>query len=816
MRVLRTLTAALLLVMVSTTGVATARSATGNQAAVSGGVRGGVIAVEASNAPSIPSTSTLSAPRATDRVIVHLKGSATRSTLAGIARSARTSVAGVHNIRRDRLVWTAPKGVSAEAFAKKLMASGKVEYAVPDYVRKLVGYTPPAYVSPNDPAFTSTRGVVGYSDARRTRIVEKFYNAYSWWLRDIRAPQAWAEGYTGSDTVGKYPLRADGPTFKVAVLDSGLYDTHEDAGVTIVPGRDCFDHELNDNTLYEDNTPTPVPPQDMPSTEPFANRLAIASHGTCIAGEIGATVNNSLGTVGVGYDTQVVVYKVMGRFKDGSVGIDDWAVHNAIQHATDNGAKVINMSFGGYQPSQDLTDAINYAHDHGVIVVAAKGNDASNAAFYPAANAHVVSVGALDKNASGVTVPASFTNYYHTSLDIMAPGALIWGLSAPGYNPDPSLATTGYAVWDGTSMSSPIVAGALAWLWRAAPALNADEITGVVLNSAAKKGATTHFPSGYRALDMYAAYKALEAGYPLLGKPGVVDQTVAPLGGTVTVPWGVLTSPTRGVTYDVSLDDTPIATATADTARVFAWGPNTSHTIRAQAHSAFNWDDGTAIATATIQVLPVADGPSSWSPAHVTGGSAISATPGYHQYTPIEATLRDTSSTPLAGASVVLESSTDGVNFAAAGGSVYELPNGVYRTNVSQERRTFYRLRFETTGTVIGATSSALTVTPKVAVSTPRSKSSVKRSRKFTVSGTLRPAHSTSSRVVKLAITRWNGHRWAAYSSAWTREIGRGSYSTYSAKIKLKKKGSYRIYAVAVADSRHAVTTSGYKSVRVK
>ena len=62
-----------------------------------------------------------------------------------------------------------------------------------------------------------------------------------------------------------------------------------------------------------DNDVTPVDPNQMPPTDSLAMRQAIASHGTCVSGEIGATVNNSLGTVGVGYDTQVIVDKVMGK-----------------------------------------------------------------------------------------------------------------------------------------------------------------------------------------------------------------------------------------------------------------------------------------------------------------------------------------------------------------------------------------------------------------------------------------------------------------------------------------------------------------------
>jgi hypothetical protein len=747
---------------------------------------------------------------ASDRVLVRLKGSATRIALADVAGRARTNTNGVRSKTHGRLEWTVPKGRSAEAFAKQLVDSGEVAYAVPSYIRKLTSYTPPTYTSPNDAAFIDSRTWYGYDGST---LIEKFPFGKSWWLREVRAPNAWAVGYTGPSITGKYPLRAEGSRFTVAVLDSGLYSEHEDVGATIVGGRDFFDHEDSNGALVQDNDVTPVDPNLM-VLEPSYTRTSIASHGECVSGIIGATANNRVGTIGVGYDTQVVVHKVLGIFGDrATVGIDDGAVVDAIYYSVDNGAKVINMSFGGYDYSPAIAEAISYAHANGVVVVAAKGNDSNGSAFYPAANTYVVGVGALTKNAKTVTVPADFSNYRHTSLEIMAPGSFVWGLFKPDVQPQPSIAPEGYSVWDGTSMASPLVAGAIAWLWRAAPALSASEITNAVINSSAYHSPRTHYPYGYRALDMYAVYGALKSSYPLLGRPVLTDQTVAFLGDSF-VSWGVATYPARGVTYDVSVNGSPVETATAATSGAYGWGPG-DYTVSATAHSAYNWDDGTAASSATIHVLPVASGPSSWSTAHVAGSSAISAVPGYHQAATIDSTLRDASATPIAGASPVLETSTNGVDFSATGTHVSQLPNGAYRASVVVERRTYLRLRFDAVDEVGGSTSSVVVVTPKVYVTMPWSKSSVRRYKAFHVSGSLRPAHATSSRVVQLVINRWNGRSWVWYKSVWTRATYRGSYDSYAVNLKLRS-GSYHIAARAPADSIHAMTITGNRLVRVR
>jgi hypothetical protein len=438
------------------------------------------------------------------------------------------------------------------------------------------------------------------------------------------------------------------------------------------------------------------------------------------------------------------------------------------------------------------------------VIVAAKGNDGSGKAFYPGSNAHVVSVGALDKNASGATIPASFTNYNKTSLDVMAPGAYIIGLAEPGSKVSPSLVSTDYAVWDGTSMSTPIVSGGIAWLWRAAPALSNAEITSEVLGSAAKKGKATHFPSGYRELDMSATYAKLKGDYPLLVAPSMGDFKVASL-GSVPIAWSEPLSRLRGVTYSWMADALSGQTSASRVSLGLASG---SHTFTVAAHSSYNWDDGTASRSIAVDVVPAVDGTSTWAAL-----TASTKTPGYGKGVTLSATLEDASGTPLSGAGAQLLATTNGATSAIG---ATDVSGGTYSATFAPTSRTTFRFAFVGAGAIGGSTSAAVVVTPYYSLSTPSSKSSVKHTAHFSVTGTLKPAKSTGSHAVRLKISRWNGHGWVSYRSTWAHVVKRSSsQSSYSATLKLAKN-RYRIYAYAPADANHSATTSGYKSVTVR
>jgi len=514
------------------------------------------------------------------RVIVRLKGPATPSALRRLARSAGTSVAAASVLHGNTLLWRVPVGVSEEEFGRRLEESDDVAYAELDYNRQLAAvYTPPAYTPPNEVAFLEIGGKPQFPYWR------------SWWLRDIKAPQMWEQAYTGPTVLGKYPLRGSGTEFKVAVLDTGLWPDHPDAG-NIVPGWDCYS---------KDGDVTPPNPDSLLRVR-TDERIKTASHGTNVAGLIGATVGNGVGSFGSGYDTQVVVYKIAGVSPVGELMIPDSVIISAIERAVDDGCKIINMSFAGAEDSLAMRDAIDYAHSKGCILVAAGGNKNSAPLEYPAGWPNVVGVGALTKSISGSSVARAWFSNYGTGLDLSAPGDEIWGLTHPSYGEGNS----GYDWWRGTSMASPIVAGGLAVLWRAVPQMSGDEIVSVAQSSATDLYTTGwDKDSGWGELNLAAAYDKLTTTYPLLTTPTISVPTT-PSVKAIPITWSAV--PGYRGRYDVTLDGSLVGAGIATTGTVLPAVSPGAHTITVTPTSSRNWADSTEVGVKSVSAfesLPV-------------------------------------------------------------------------------------------------------------------------------------------------------------------------------------------------------------------
>lgn len=328
--------------------------------------------------------------------------------------------------------------------------------------------------------------------------------AQQWYLDAIAAPTAW-NVTTGSSSV------------LVAVLDTGIDLDHEDIAGNLwtnageIPNNDIDDDRngfVDDvhgwDFVDADNDPSP-----MVATAEFFD---VGSHGTLIAGEIGAVGNNAFGVAGVAWNVTLLPVRMLGD--DGSGTGQDAA--NAIRYAVAQGAKVINLSFAGNDPNTALQQAVRDAYEHGVVVVAALGNDGKNAdrdPVYPAClrtgeDDWVIGVSAITEQ----NVGADFTNYGAICADIAAPGTSIVGLSyqdiATGYRD----AYTG--LWSGTSMASPLVAGAAALLFSEYPTLSAEDVRNILKLSVDPIRATG-YPSGglgagrlniARALELAASY----------------------------------------------------------------------------------------------------------------------------------------------------------------------------------------------------------------------------------------------------------------------------------------------------------------------
>jgi hypothetical protein len=162
------------------------------------------------------------------------------------------------------------------------------------------------------------------------------------------------------------------------------------------------------------------------------------------------------------------------RVTDANAQSDIFTVSQAIVAAVDAGAQLINISLGGYDPSDVLTRAIDYASGHGVVIVASAGNDQAAQLTWPAADSRVVSVGAVD----ALGQQATFSNS-GSQLKITAPGYGVLTAWLDGQR----------VYFDGTSASAPIVAGAIAAMMSANPGMNATQAWQVLQQYASDGGA---------------------------------------------------------------------------------------------------------------------------------------------------------------------------------------------------------------------------------------------------------------------------------------------------------------------------------------
>lgn len=212
------------------------------------------------------------------------------------------------------------------------------------------------------------------------------------------------------------------------------------------------------------------------------NRVDDESHGTHVAGIIAAKRNNGIGANGVANNVAIMSIRAVPNGDE-----YDKDIARGIRYAVDNGARVINGSFGkAFSPKAEwVYDAIKYAAEKGVLFVHAAGNDGadlddpSNPNFPndqinngPEFADNVITVGALDPK-YGSELVASYSNYGKINVDVFAPGTDIYS----------TFPNNEYEFSPGTSMAAPAVAGVAALLFSQYPDLNASQVKKIILNS---------------------------------------------------------------------------------------------------------------------------------------------------------------------------------------------------------------------------------------------------------------------------------------------------------------------------------------------
>lgn len=210
-----------------------------------------------------------------------------------------------------------------------------------------------------------------------------------------------------------------------------------------------------------------------------------AEHGTHVAGIIAANRNNDLGMKGVANNVEIMAIRAVPNGDE-----RDKDIANAIYYAVDNGANIINMSFGkGFSPDKKFVDAaVKYAEKKGVLLVHAAGNSSENidvSENYPTKaygkyNAskkasNWLEIGALNWK-DGENTPAPFSNYGKNNVDIFSPGVDLYS----------TIPNNGYKPNSGTSMASPAAAGVAALVWSYYPELTVKELRLALTLSAIK------------------------------------------------------------------------------------------------------------------------------------------------------------------------------------------------------------------------------------------------------------------------------------------------------------------------------------------
>ncbi len=270
---------------------------------------------------------------------------------------------------------------------------------------------------------------------------------------------------------------AEGDRVLVAVIDSGVDYEHPDiqeniwhnsAEVAGVAGIDDDGNGYIDDVVGWDFSDAP----GLPGIGDFLTRDSDprdeSGHGTHVAGIIAAVADNGIGIAGVASNAQIMVLRAGFNLPGGGY-LEDDDIAAAILYAVDNGAHVINMSWGDPRPGPLIRDAVRYAHDAGVVLVAAAGNEGEDAVFFPGRLSETIAVGA---SAPGGEVLA-FSNV-GPSIDLVAPGYVVTSLLPGG----------GYGQRSGTSMAAPHVTGLAALLLGRRPQWTHEQVRAALRASA--------------------------------------------------------------------------------------------------------------------------------------------------------------------------------------------------------------------------------------------------------------------------------------------------------------------------------------------
>jgi subtilisin family serine protease len=315
---------------------------------------------------------------------------------------------------------------------------------------------------------------------------DPWFGSWEWYLTKIGAPAAW------STTTGS-------PSIIIAILDTGIEGTHPDLQPKLVPGWNIYNNNSDTSDVY--------------------------GHGTVVAGTAAAASNNSQGVASIAWNCPIMPVRISAL--DGTATYS--AMASGLTWAADHGARVANLSYKA-STSATVASAASYFQSKGGVVVAAAGNQATFDSSSD--NPNILTVSATDSN----DVLTSYSNTGN-NIDLAAPGTVFTTYEGGSYGNS-----------GGTSVASPIVAGAAALVLSVKPTMTAAQVQEILKQSADDIG-----PAGWDT----------SYGWGRVNVARAVSLAAGPAPADLTPPSVAFASPTDGATVSGNLS---IAVSASDNA----------------------------------------------------------------------------------------------------------------------------------------------------------------------------------------------------------------------------------------------------------